>query len=458
MKTIDKIPKTIKLIKENFKNYYKDYDYEHDIIIEETDKYYVELISMKSKYWYINLAQFLKNKNFKLLSIVNSSGWYDNPCSKNTLVIKYWKDTNKVQVKVNSLEIRNNKNQKLIYTKHKNHLFSLTEKGCYTVINNIIYKLSINTLSKFHSSYGYANCLITELYPEVIKFDNLNYLPSKFKNFESPEAIIKHIDPKNKGRLHSINNLISLYHFLYKKDFDELLKYSNRMFRFNNKNDITYGSYNMFNVKNKLNFWDLNLKQIINLYYMTRYPSHNITNTYQIVELFNTNKKIKLVHPKKLEKYLFNRLKNKIEKINKNSKRNLCCSINGYKKLINNLFNPSFKFTWELLDNNKKIIDAFNEACVSINSFKKSCYIKIYYKRNIIIFDVSDFSMNVKLPHDTIMSLNRYSDCKRRIKSDIILFINKDISEKLHKKSKGKFGHSKSSYIFMKSNRINLSF
>jgi hypothetical protein len=446
MKTIDKIPKTIKLIKENFKNYYKEYDYECDIRIDENDNYYTELISMKSKYWYINLAQFLKNKNFKLLSVANSSGWYDNPCSNNTLIIKYWKDTNKVQVKVNSLEIRNNKNQKLIYTKGKRHLFSLTEKGCYTVINNIIYKLSINTLSKFHSSYGYANCLITELYPEVIKFNDLNYLPSKFKNFESPEAIIKHIDPRDKGKLHSINNLISLYHFLYKNDFNELLKYSNRMYKFN------------INNKNKSNFKDLNLKQIINLYYMKRYPSYNITNTYQIVDLFNTNKKIKLVHPKKLEKYLFNRLKNKIEKINKNSKRNLCCSINGYKRLINNLFNPSFKFTWELLDNNKKIIDAFNEVCVSVNSFKKSCYIKIYYKRNIIIFDVSNFNMYVKLPHDTITSLNRYSDYKRRIKSYIMLFINKDISEKLYKKSKGKFGHSKSSYIFMRNNKINLPF
>ena len=68
MKTINKIPKTLKLIKENFKKYYKDYDYEHDIIIDETDNYYVELISMKSKYWYINLAQFLKNKEFEFLS------------------------------------------------------------------------------------------------------------------------------------------------------------------------------------------------------------------------------------------------------------------------------------------------------------------------------------------------------------------------------------------------------
>jgi len=453
MKTINKIPKTLKLIKKNFKKYYKDYDYEYDIIIDETDNYYVELISMKSKYWYINLAQFLKNKEFEFLSISNKCGWFNNPCSKNTLVIKYWKDTNKVQVRVNSLELRHNKDHKLIYTKHKNHLFSLTEKGCYTTINNIIYKLSINTVLKFYNNFKYDNCLLTELYPEVIKFDELTCLPTKFKNFKSPEAIIKHIDPENKGKLYSINNLISLHHFLYKEDFNEVLKYSNRMVA--NKEDFTNNVYrSTFNKKNNLDFKDLSLKEIIILYYMTRYPSvriykENYTPVHQIVDLFNANKKTKLIAPKKIEKYLFNSLKDKREKINKNFKRNLCCNINGYKKLINSLFKPSFKFTWELLDNNKKVIDAFNEAYTNANFFRKSCYIKIYYKRNVIIFNVKDFSMHVKLPEDTILALNRHSERKRQIKYDIVSFINRDVSEKLYEKSNKKFGHSGNSYIFM---------
>ena len=210
----------------------------------------------------------------------------------------------------------------------------------------------------------------------------------------------------------------------------------------------------ILNKKNNLDFKDLSLKEVIILYYMTRYPSvriykENYTPVYQIVDLFNVSKKTKLIVPKKIEKYLFNRLKDKREKINKNFKRNLCCNINGYKKLINSLFKPSFKFTWELLDNNKKVIDAFNEAHTNANFFGKSCYIKIYYKRNVIIFNVKDFSMHVKLPEDTILSINRNSERKVKIKRDIISFIDQDISEKLYIKSNGKFGHEKNSYMFI---------
>ena len=74
---------------------------------------------------------------------------------------------------------------------------------------------------------------------------------------------------------------------------------------------------------------------------------------------------------------------------------------------------------------------------------------KIYYKRNVIIFNVKDFSMHVKLPEDTILALNRHSERKRQIKYDIVSFINRDVSEKLYEKSNKKFGHSENSYIFM---------
>ena len=67
MKTISKIPKTLKLIKENFKRYYKTNNSEYNIIIDETNEYYVEVLSVKSKYWYINLAQFLKNKKLPVV-------------------------------------------------------------------------------------------------------------------------------------------------------------------------------------------------------------------------------------------------------------------------------------------------------------------------------------------------------------------------------------------------------
>ena len=445
MKTISKIPKTLKLIKENFKRYYKTNNSEYNIIIDETNEYYVEVLSVKSKYWYINLAQFLKNKKFDLLLGTNFSGFFKDACTKHTLIIKYWKDTNKVQVKTSCLEIRENKDKKLIYTKNKNHLFSLTEKGCYTIENDIILKLSINTVKKFFNIFRYNDCLLSELHPETIKFEDLTYLPSKFKNFKSSDAIIKHIDPENKGKDHSKSNLICLYQFLYKKDFNELLKYSNRMFA--NKSVIN-SIHNAYYYKT---IQELNISETIFLYYMTRYPSLQHAPERKLIthlnNVFSINKKTKLIVFKKLKKYLFNRLKDKKEKINKNFKGNLCCNINGYKKLINSLFKPSFKFTWELLDSNKKVIDALNEACTNANFFRKSCFIKIYYKRSIIIFNVKTWGMYVKLPEDTILYTNENNQREAEIIRKIMSFIDQDISEQLSIKSKGRFGARKDLFM-----------
>lgn len=367
-----KIPNTLALLIKDFKTRYID-----NIVTERCDENDVSVVNIyksETPAFIFNLSKFLSDTaNYTPSANVSTFS--------STLVVKYFKDTDKLQVWENFRDIRHsgkNGKPKYHYYKLKTLIFTLNKNGCYTKINSQIVKLGINSAGRFGCKWvgNLGGKLLAELEPNIKLGSYQGYIPTKYKYFENIESIIKDIDPDNKLHFLDSSTIIELSSTLNKKDMKLIFKYSKGI------DKVLTNSYHTILVGGNINCSGI---AVIESYYKVRYPSYD---GYHI-PYYN---KMKLVPLKELKSFIAEKHTKNVILSNFQTMKTLKFKINKPKRLLKKLFIPNFKFTWELIDTKEKLEEMFNEVSMYVYTF--CIFYKIYYRGSIMIIGLDNIPLS----------------------------------------------------------------